>query len=359
MFLKMKVNQFLKNSKSIYNELMVKHRIVIGNQSADLDSIASSISAAYYLSKTSHSKYIPIINSTESILKSKKECMYMLECLSIGLEDLVFISDWKKNQVSEIVLVDHNELDVKEKDLDFSNLVTGIIDHHLDKEGFKSASPRIIDTSAGSCATLVSELFLKSNVELDESFASMMLFPILSDTDNLTMRASKKDCEMVEFLKRSSTLNPVDLYQKIVQLKYETDLNEDMSTLLKKDYKQYENDGNYWGLSSVAFSAKKMIEENNFFDDIGKFIAENGLYFYGILSCFKQDSNDFKKDLVLFGSEEFLRYLKSSLDMSNLDFIKESYNQDLSFILYDIIDLKLTRKYWHPNLEKILKSYKK
>ena len=86
----------------------------------------------------------------------------------------------KKFYVFKVVLVDHNELDDKEKSMGLANLVTSIVDHHLDKNEFQQVNPRIIDTLAGSNATLISRLFYDSKVEIPESFATMLLFPILS-----------------------------------------------------------------------------------------------------------------------------------------------------------------------------------
>lgn len=66
----MKVNAFIAKTRQLFNEL-TKHRIVIGNQAADLDSIVSAISMSFFLSNTTDS-YLPVINSNRKILQSKK-----------------------------------------------------------------------------------------------------------------------------------------------------------------------------------------------------------------------------------------------------------------------------------------------
>lgn len=98
----MKVNAFIAKSKSVFNEL-VKYQIVLGNQSADIDSIVSAISLSFFLS-TSSSKFIPVINSSKDVLITKQECMYFMKEFSINLDDLIFLSDFKAKEISKVEL---------------------------------------------------------------------------------------------------------------------------------------------------------------------------------------------------------------------------------------------------------------
>ena len=215
----MRVCEYVKHSKSLLKEIK-KIKAVIGNQSADLDSIASSISMSYLLTNKNESniQYFPIINSTKSIIETKKECIYLFESLSINLDDLIFLNDLvndNRNEIVDVVLVDHNELDEQENKLGFSNLITGIVDHHVDKGLFGNADPRIVDLTAGSNCSLITDLFTKMNISLNESFAIMLLYPILIDTNNLTVRASQKDIEMVKYLNQIANVDLVKLYSKL------------------------------------------------------------------------------------------------------------------------------------------------
>jgi exopolyphosphatase len=97
----MKVNAFVANTRLIFNELL-KPQIVLGNQSADLDSIVSAISMSFYLNNLNKEDFIPVINSSKEILKSKQECMYLFDYFSINLDDLVFLSECKSKQISEV-----------------------------------------------------------------------------------------------------------------------------------------------------------------------------------------------------------------------------------------------------------------
>jgi exopolyphosphatase len=99
----MKVDIFIKQSKLLFNQLGKKLRIVIGNQSADLDSIVSAISLEFYLNQVDAEKnFIPIINSSKSIIATKKPWVYLFQHLSFHLEDLLFIGYLKRDRLKDV-----------------------------------------------------------------------------------------------------------------------------------------------------------------------------------------------------------------------------------------------------------------
>jgi inorganic pyrophosphatase/exopolyphosphatase len=367
----MNVGSFLKNALFVYKSASSsKVSVVLGNQSCDLDSIVSAIATSYFMSQQSNEKssaaYVPMLNSTKSIVASKKECMYLLEHLSVTVDDFVYISEWNKETVTDVILVDHNELDDQERALGIHSLVRGVIDHHLDKNEFRDAQPRIINPTAGSNASLVAELFYQTPAHLDHSFASMLIFPILSDTNNLTTRTSDKDIAAVEFLKPLAPhFDSQKMYARLEEIKFAASGDEDLDTLLKKDYKQYETRGKKWGMSSVNFCIQDWLvkSESANLTQVGEFMKAKQLSLFGILSCFKLDGGDFKRDMVLFGNGELLsRYQDEHLSLiktARVDNDIPRYEQNdagFAYTLYGIDDVKHTRKYWQPSLERYLSS---
>jgi exopolyphosphatase len=356
----LKVGEFVRKAKQVYTQAQ-KASVVIGNQSADLDSIASAISMSYYLTSVSQdmTTYIPFINSSKAIISSKKECLYLFNSLSINFEtDLLFMSDWSADKsIGELILVDHNELDDKQVALNFSNLVTGIVDHHLDKGEFSCADPRIVDTSVGSNITLICDLIYKSKIKFDKSFSLLMLMPILSDTNNLKMRASQKDFEMVEFLQEMGEHDCDKIYKQIEELKFSNDSLEDTKTILLKDYKQYAVNGKKWAMSSVTFCIRQWAhDETNSakkFEDTFSFMRENDLHFFGMLSCFKETNGEnFKRDLLLVGNFKELE----TFAHPKLNFVKSFKDKSCFCALYDVAEVNLTRKFWQPVLENFFKT---
>ncbi|KAI5304857.1 Exopolyphosphatase [Ascosphaera pollenicola] len=174
---------------------------VVGNTSADLDSIVSSIIYSYFATNSAR-QYIPVVNlpdvsSGVDLRRLRPELMVALKLAlatargmpgdndekaeaSLLKEGLLTTRDLrvlleqaaaKGKQHLDVMMVDWNALphlpnghgipglsDVLKDDLDLS--VVGCIDHHFD-EGFvppaqpSSADPRRIQTPVGSCVSLV------------------------------------------------------------------------------------------------------------------------------------------------------------------------------------------------------------
>jgi len=361
----MNVNLFVNKTRLVFNELS-KHKIVIGNQAADLDSIVSAICLSFYLNnngKNGSSEFIPVINSSRQILKSKRECMYLIDYFSINFNDLVFINDLAENEkvVDDVTLVDHNELDEQEKLNGYENLCTRVIDHHLDRNNFLNANPRLIDTSVGSNASLIANLFKTNNLELNKSFASMLIFPILFDTNKLTTRASSLDHEMFQYLNSISQIDWDSIYLKLDEIRFSSnDENEETHVFLSKDYKQYASCNDIkWAMSSVTCQVNGLVENSQRLNDIFTFMDEKNLDFFGILSIFKNESGGLSRDMGLFARNNKQINLIENLEEkknSNLNLLKINLANDYAYSIYGVSHITLTRKYWQPYLDEYLKS---
>lgn len=213
--------------------------------------------------------------------------MYLFDYFSINFDDLIFINDFESKSITEVTLVDHCELDEQEKSRGFADLVVRVIDHHLDKNLFPAASPRIVNTTAGSCASLVTDYIKSNNFELNESFASMLLFPILFDTNKLTNRASQTDHDMVKYLSDVSNLDCGSVYTQLDEIRFSAGGDEDTDTILSKDYKQYATLNEIrWAMSSVTIQVNDWLRKDGTQNEIKEFISEKSLDFFGIQLLF-------------------------------------------------------------------------
>jgi inorganic pyrophosphatase/exopolyphosphatase len=104
----MALKQFLQESKTVFS------LAVLGNTSADLDSVVGSITLAYYLHKVRYSQHkhlavTPVINSLRDDLPLRLEVAKALSDEGLEFEDLLVFSDidWTDKQ---IVLFDHNSM---------------------------------------------------------------------------------------------------------------------------------------------------------------------------------------------------------------------------------------------------------
>lgn len=253
--------------------------IVFGNQSADLDSICSSICFAYLLSYViphyehcSKINIVPVINIPKEQFKLRLESQYLLNKYlnrnnDLNLEDcLLFIdtsviielfASQQQTQPSpfRLYLVDHNELS-HQLYPSIAEKVYSIVDHHVDTktlmldqlqsngnghlkqvpilssyEKWKGERLRwIVGPRIGSCGTMIAMLWreaiengcIDSNI-MEGNVSWILLNTILRDTLGLkdTLKGSRwgiEDAEMVRWLKRrleTNTNQNIDLNELI------------------------------------------------------------------------------------------------------------------------------------------------
>jgi len=165
---------------------------IIGNESADLDSITSTLLYAYFRSfsynnssrrptvpspTTSHSTaafsryYIPLLNIPSADISIRPELLTLLRHVDLEQSQLFTLSDLPSAPYTDVLpaentswtLVDHNALQGT-LGTAYSSRVIGCIDHHDDEgkvplsEEQRDGEPRVIEV-AGSCTSLVIEHF--------------------------------------------------------------------------------------------------------------------------------------------------------------------------------------------------------
>ena len=86
---------------------------MLGNTSADCDSIVGSLGMAFYLSAKTKHTWTPVINCQRSEFKVKVESwQHLVQDCNIPEETLVFWDDLPTSlTVEEICLFDHNQMD--------------------------------------------------------------------------------------------------------------------------------------------------------------------------------------------------------------------------------------------------------
>ncbi|KAI5838059.1 hypothetical protein DFP73DRAFT_486171 [Morchella snyderi] len=204
------LKQFLHTSRqSLLASLKAKKpvSIVIGNQSADIDSFASSILYAYYTDPTTPPT-IPFLSIPREDLSLRPEILHLCNLFSISPSDLNFsddppITDLPKHSTN-IALVDHNHIEpnLSSHFTDPAKAVTAVIDHHDDEGLYPDAKPRII-TPSGSCSSLVTQNFQSAfpqSGDVRGELARLALAAVLIDTTNMTNKVTPHDEEVLAFL---------------------------------------------------------------------------------------------------------------------------------------------------------------
>lgn len=229
--------------------------VVMGNEAADLDSVASAIAWAYAQPEAKHA--LPLINIPVKELKLRQDVVLLLQEMGINPTDMLFRDDLEallKNPV-EFCLVDHNQLPFDQKEL--APFVAEILDHHVDANAAFPRLKRKIILTAGSNATLVAERILSEHpATMNAELSRLLLIPILIDTAYLTdtVKTTAKDRAVVETLLQDCDAKEIDTAYKLYAVKKLAIDPENFASHLIKDFKTYTDGGVHYGISSLPAS---------------------------------------------------------------------------------------------------------
>lgn len=231
--------------------------LVLGNQSADMDSIASAISYAYAYDE--QMAMVPLINISREDFALRGDVVYLMQKLSIepkGLffrEDMPYFLRLAEEGYLRLILVDHNQLAPDQRP--FEPYVKSVIDHHHDEKVNYPLIGKNDKTvqSVGSCATLVAEkIFEKAKRVMPPDCAILLLGAILLDTGDLkdSNKVTPQDILAAAKLKKIAGAFYTDhFYAELYERKQAVDA-KNPDGLLKKDYKIFQEGGLLYGMAS-------------------------------------------------------------------------------------------------------------
>lgn len=303
--------------------------VVVGNEACDLDSTVSCLLMFHIISKMSdeingkdktRTLYIPLLNTTRDMLDSKSEVLWFLEkTLNIDKSFLTCKDDidWaeiKKNGVEVLItLVDHNYSD-EFKDI---GKIVEIIDHHQVQNSQwlmdNHSSIRLtLDTSVGSCTTLVAErlFYIYAEHHVSDEILLLIYGTVLLDTICLSEKAKRFTRRDVYLLKKLDALlgskKPVrhQLYRQIVEVKNSArELN--FEKLMKRDLKVYKDKhGMRVGIASLFGMAAKEALGLAANIDLDLFFRQNQYEAFIIMGLIADldHSDSISRDLVLISA---------------------------------------------------------
>jgi len=358
----MELKNFLTQAKTLVTNNTFK-KVVVGNESADLDSIISANLLAYAFYKLGDEFIIPLINCKKEDYKLRTESYGLLKRYDVDENDLIFIDDIDASLIQdpkqlEVVVVDHNKLPDNLRAWDSS--VVSIFDHHQDVEMYKNAEPRFFET-VGSCSTLVAEFILENKAEIFniEEIAILNMSPILVDTVNLDQeqgRVTEKDSDIFNRLKEFTSVDIQKLYDDLQFMKSDVS-TLDSRDLLRKDYKQWNNEKLTYGMSSVPLSIENWLKKDADITMACKgYMKENKLDLLLVMTAYVQDG--FKRELIIIAPNlDFLERFTSMLNEAGLEL--SNYSKDLDsdqlVLTFNQGGLGFSRKKIQPLIESFLK----
>ncbi|KAK6347124.1 Exopolyphosphatase [Orbilia brochopaga] len=403
------LQQFLQTGAKAFdqaNQLKRPVKLVVGNESADLDSFASSIIYAYLdaiVSTPEVSKHerllpvvkeheffwrrttaatIPVLNIPRSELALRPEHNHLIKHhLSFTPQDVCTLDELPSSITSSdisVALVDHNVLQppLSRK---FDRHVKSIVDHHEDEGKYPDAKPRTV-IPAGSCTTLVLNHFRSRfsthwdtlPPEIHSEIAKLALAPILIDTANLTSKVTPLDVvQVTELLERAGEgFDRQAFYKGLQQAK--TDLSGlTVEEILRKDYKQWKSDnGIVLGVSvstrSLAWVVKKAGGMEAFKKTLGEYAASRKLDVAVVMTT-DNSGGGFRRDLLIWGvndrtagfAQKFEEAGKEKFKLEKWPTEQDEINESIAHVdikAWTQASLDLSRKQVAPALRDIASS---
>ncbi|KAI9658609.1 MAG: Exopolyphosphatase [Bathelium mastoideum] len=316
--------------------------LVIGNESADLDSFTCSLLYAYIRStkppRAAFSPtYVPLLNIPRADIALRPELLTLLPSADLSSKDIITLSDLPDEaeietelppQNTRWILVDHNSLQGSLGSI-YGGYVAGVVDHHEEENQVPQDTgdeARIVE-KAGSCTSLVAN-YLRGSWEsssileaslYDAQAAKLALASILIDTTNLKSKGkvTPHDEEAVKFLETkiaagTDPSRPFDrtaFFEEISQAKLNIGSLK-LKDILRKDYKQWTENGRRLGISSVvkpiSFLQQKADAEeadsdksNRLFQIIDRFCRDRHLELYAIMTTSTSTKGEFQRELLV------------------------------------------------------------
>lgn len=146
--------------------------LVFGHQNPDTDTITSAIAYAYLLQRTGKDA------EAVSLGEANEETKFALNYFGVPAPRIV---NTVANEVSQVVLVDHNESQQSASDLKDVEVVA-VVDHHR-IANFETSNPLFYRAEPVGCtATILFKLFGEAGVTIPKEIGGLMLSAIISDT---------------------------------------------------------------------------------------------------------------------------------------------------------------------------------
>ncbi|KAF4555128.1 Exopolyphosphatase-like protein [Elsinoe fawcettii] len=385
---------------------------VIGNESADLDSISSAILYAYIATispATSPAIHVPLLNIPKSDLSLRPELLAILPRANItpshlltldDLGDLSTLPSRLPPSTTRWILVDHNALQGT-LGQHYASSVAGVIDHHVD-EGIvpSDATPRVIET-CGSCSSLIIQdlrnkwdaWFLTvsfsgaangqgDNLIEDGAFATLWdaqvaflgLASVLIDTANLQdmNKTTERDRVAVEYLEAKVRMSAKvgRGYERERFFGEVTRAKEDLGGMgvrdvLRKDYKMWEEREGRLGTAAVVRSwgyleeKAEGEEKGGLVEQCRAFAEEHGLEVLSVMTAYTGEGGGFERQLMVGagrekGREVVERFRKIAVKELDLQEIQHGDEKGWRTFVWQQKNLAASRKQIAPLLRKAM-----
>jgi len=198
---------------------------VTSNKNPDLDGYACAVAYAEFLNQTGKKAKAILLGEIED------ETRFVL-----NLANIRPIEVYSGKIDSDLIIVDTTNLKTLGVNVDEKRLV-GIIDHRRVNDADLYPWAKVQNELVGSCATLVTEKFIRSNLRPSKESAYLLYGAVVSNTINFKNKiTTNRDIAAAAFLKKQINI-PNNFAQQMFMARTNID-GENLSLYLHKDYVQ-------------------------------------------------------------------------------------------------------------------------
>ncbi|MDN7229089.1 manganese-dependent inorganic pyrophosphatase [Planococcus sp. N064] len=242
---------------------------VFGHKNPDTDSICSAISYAYLKNQ------IGMQAEPIRLGELNNETIYALEKFAFEQPRLV---ERVSEEVSQVILVDHNERQQSAEDIGDVQVIE-VIDHHR-IANFETTDPLYFRAEPVGCTTtILLKLFKENGVEIPTNIAGLMLSAIISDS--LLFKSPTCTPQDIAAARELAEIAKVDAEEYgLAMLKAGADLsNKTLEDLMSLDSKEFEAGDHRFEVAQVnAIDVNDVITRQKELEVLmQQIIAEKGL----------------------------------------------------------------------------------
>uniref|UniRef100_A0A7S0BUJ9 DHHA2 domain-containing protein n=1 Tax=Rhodosorus marinus TaxID=101924 RepID=A0A7S0BUJ9_9RHOD len=362
------VNNYLASAK-----LSNRSRLILGNESADMDSIVSALVFAFVRTKSTNNVYVPVVNTVKQDLPLRTDVAFLFAKLGLETNALTFVDEvnFRTDGIEEVVLVDHNRLTGSQEAL--SDRVTQVIDHHVDENLYTTANRKV--EGVGSCASLIVQA-LSSQAERsillgNECLCHLLLATILVDTvnhDQKLQRSTETDKRACDIIRSSSGVVDSDaLFRSLQKAKFDQS-RLSSSDLLRKDYKQWNLNAINLGIATTGLPLESWLERDgdSVRSELYRYKGTQSLNMLMVMVAFfenldEEEAPEFRRELIVVSDDaQLLTYVvdglsedKAGLELEHLEI--QQFSEDVR--CFSQKNVRVSRKILQPILAELLSNY--
>jgi exopolyphosphatase len=303
------LNAFLRASRAALADPNASVALVMGNEAADLDSMACAVSLAYAAANGSGRgvgsvSFVAMIAVPREDFALRTDAAWLFRDVGVDISALVFSDEVDPlalrdaGRLKSVTLVDHNRAAAAYESV--VHLVDVVVDHHEDEGKYPSTASTTI-APVGSCATLVTEAmdgsFRRSGALNGEGpLARLLAGAVALDTQNLDFvasRATERDAAALARLAPLAGLPAAadvsSFYETLKRRRFDQ-AGLSPRDLLRRDYKQWDMGGWIVGIASFGVPLAKMGDPDDVAAACDAFAEERGLDILALMSGFDDDA---------------------------------------------------------------------